>query len=161
MHRRIPAITLALAAMPFAARFASAQNSGAQTAEQVYKNITELKGTPADQLVPAMQFIASALGVECVFCHVQGKMDADDKPAKKTARQNDGYDCSDQQDQLRRAAANHLLLLPSRAFASGQRAGSVGVGCTHADGGVQRRAGRNCRDGGRDPGQVRGCLGRR
>ncbi|HEY6390592.1 MAG TPA: c-type cytochrome [Bryobacteraceae bacterium] len=57
-----------------------------QTAEQAYKNITQLKGTPADQLVPSMQFIASSLGVECTFCHVQGKMDADDKPAKKTAR---------------------------------------------------------------------------
>jgi photosynthetic reaction center cytochrome c subunit len=58
-----------------------------QTAEQVYKNITALKGTPADQLMPAMQFISSSLGVECAFCHVQGKMEADDKPAKKTARE--------------------------------------------------------------------------
>src|SRR5580693_6770109 len=58
----------------------------AKTAEQVYKNITQLKGTPADQLQPAMQFIAASLGVECTFCHVQGKMEADDKPAKKTAR---------------------------------------------------------------------------
>jgi hypothetical protein len=58
----------------------------AKTAEQVYKNITQLKGTPADQLQPAMQFIAASLGVECTFCHVQGKYEADDKPAKKTAR---------------------------------------------------------------------------
>jgi outer membrane lipoprotein-sorting protein len=34
-----------------------------------------------------MQFIASSLGVECTFCHVQGKMDADDKGPKKTARE--------------------------------------------------------------------------
>jgi len=61
---------------------------GAQSmAEQTYKNITVLKGTPTDQLVPAMQFIAASLGVECAFCHVQGKPDADDKPAKKTARE--------------------------------------------------------------------------
>ena len=33
-----------------------------------------------------MQFIAASLGVECDFCHVQGKFDSDDKPAKKTAR---------------------------------------------------------------------------
>ena len=58
-----------------------------KTAEQVFKNIVELKGTPADQLIPAMQFIASSLGVECNFCHVQGKMDSDDKPEKKTARE--------------------------------------------------------------------------
>jgi photosynthetic reaction center cytochrome c subunit len=56
-------------------------------AEEVYKNITELKGTPADQLTPSMQFISASLGVECSFCHVQGKMDADDKRPKKTARE--------------------------------------------------------------------------
>jgi hypothetical protein len=33
-----------------------------------------------------MQFIAASLGVECTFCHVQGKMDSDEKGAKKTAR---------------------------------------------------------------------------
>ena len=65
---------------------AYAQTADTKTAEQVYKNITVLKGTPATQLGPAMQFIAASLGVECTFCHVQGKMDADDKPAKKTAR---------------------------------------------------------------------------
>jgi photosynthetic reaction center cytochrome c subunit len=61
--------------------------SGQQTAEQIFKNITELKGTPADQFVPGMNFISSSLGVECNFCHVQGKMEADEKPAKKTARE--------------------------------------------------------------------------
>ena len=55
-------------------------------AEQVYKNITHFKGTPADQILPAMQFMASALNVQCDFCHVGGKPEADDKPAKKTAR---------------------------------------------------------------------------
>jgi hypothetical protein len=62
----------------------SAQES--KTAEQVYKNIIQLKGTPADQIGPAMTFIAASLGVDCEFCHVQGKNEADDKPAKKTAR---------------------------------------------------------------------------
>jgi hypothetical protein len=64
-----------------------AQAPEVKTAEQVYKNITELKGTPADQLGPAMQFIAASLGVNCEFCHVQGKFEADDKNAKKTARE--------------------------------------------------------------------------
>ena len=63
------------------------QSAESKTAEQIYKNITQLKSTPADQLGPAMQFIAVSLGVECNFCHVQGKMEADDKPAKKIARQ--------------------------------------------------------------------------
>ena len=63
------------------------QSTESKTAEQVFKNITQLKGMPADQLMPAMQFIASSLGVDCTFCHVQGKMEADDKGAKKTARE--------------------------------------------------------------------------
>jgi photosynthetic reaction center cytochrome c subunit len=63
------------------------QTPDPKTAEQVFKNITELKGTPADQLVPAMTFIAASLGVECTFCHVEGKMELDEKETKKTARQ--------------------------------------------------------------------------
>jgi photosynthetic reaction center cytochrome c subunit len=59
---------------------------GAKNAEDVYKNITHLKGTPADQLLPSMQFMAASLGVECSFCHVQGKNDADDINHKKIAR---------------------------------------------------------------------------
>jgi outer membrane lipoprotein-sorting protein len=58
-----------------------------KTAEQTYKNIVQFKGTPAEQLLPAMQVISSSLGVECSFCHVAGKPELDDKPAKKTARQ--------------------------------------------------------------------------
>jgi hypothetical protein len=75
-----------LIAAAFTPRLAPAQTADGKTAEQVYKNIIQLKGTPADELQPAMQFIAASLGVECTFCHVQGKMEADDKPAKKTAR---------------------------------------------------------------------------
>ncbi|HTB14564.1 MAG TPA: c-type cytochrome [Bryobacteraceae bacterium] len=58
-----------------------------KTASQAYKNITELKDIPADQLVPAMQFIATSLGVQCDTCHVAGKPEADDKRPKKTARE--------------------------------------------------------------------------
>lgn len=57
-----------------------------KNAEEVFKNITHLKGTPADQILPSMQFMAASLGVECSFCHVQGKMDADDNNHKKIAR---------------------------------------------------------------------------
>lgn len=78
---------LLIAAAGLLAQFAYSQPTAAKTAEQVYKNITQLKGTPADQLVPAMQFISASLGVECGFCHVQGKPEADDKQAKKTARE--------------------------------------------------------------------------
>jgi hypothetical protein len=58
-----------------------------KTAEQVFKNITQLKGIPAEQLMPAMQVISSSLGVECSFCHMAGKPELDEKPAKKTARE--------------------------------------------------------------------------
>ncbi len=57
-----------------------------KTAGQAFKNIVQLKDTPADQLVPAMTFISASLGVECAFCHVEGKMELDDKETKKTAR---------------------------------------------------------------------------
>jgi photosynthetic reaction center cytochrome c subunit len=58
----------------------------ARTTEQVFKNIQVLKGIPYDQLVPAMQFITSSLGVECDFCHVQNAFDKDEKKPKQTAR---------------------------------------------------------------------------
>jgi len=84
----ILAATAAMGSLVFAQHSAPATGPAveAKTAEQAFKNITQLKGAPADQLLPAMQFIAVSLGVECAFCHVQGKMDLDDKPAKKTAR---------------------------------------------------------------------------
>jgi photosynthetic reaction center cytochrome c subunit len=58
-----------------------------KTAGQVFKNVTELKDIPSDQLMPAMQFIATSLGVQCDTCHVAGKPEADDKRPKKTARE--------------------------------------------------------------------------
>ena len=59
----------------------------ANLAEQVFKNIQALKGTPANQIVPSMQFINNSLGVECEFCHVRGAFEKDDKKPKQTARQ--------------------------------------------------------------------------
>jgi photosynthetic reaction center cytochrome c subunit len=64
-----------------------AQTPEVKTAGQAYKNVTELKEIPADQLMPAMQFISTSLGVQCDTCHVAGKPEADDKRAKKTARE--------------------------------------------------------------------------
>jgi photosynthetic reaction center cytochrome c subunit len=64
----------------------TAQQTGDKTAEQQFKNIQVLKGIPADQLIPTMQFISASLGVECEFCHVQGAFEKDDKKPKQTAR---------------------------------------------------------------------------
>jgi len=55
-------------------------------AEEQFKNIQTLKGIPADQVVPSMQFINASLGVECEYCHVHGAMEKDDKKPKVTAR---------------------------------------------------------------------------
>ncbi len=59
--------------------------AGPKKAEDVYKNIKVLKGIPADDLLPTMQFFAGSLGVGCDFCHVEPR-DKDDKKEKDTAR---------------------------------------------------------------------------
>ena len=64
----------------------SAGPRATKTTEQAYKNIQVLKGVPADQLIPAMQFITASLGVQCDFCHVENAFEKDDKPPKQTAR---------------------------------------------------------------------------
>ncbi|MGA3092508.1 MAG: c-type cytochrome [Terriglobales bacterium] len=56
------------------------------TAETVFKNIRVLKGVPSDQIFPTMRVIASALGVQCSFCHIEGHFDDDTKPPKEVAR---------------------------------------------------------------------------
>jgi photosynthetic reaction center cytochrome c subunit len=57
-----------------------------KAAEQVYKNIQVLRGVPAEQLIPAMQFITASLGVQCDFCHRDNAFEKDDNENKQTAR---------------------------------------------------------------------------
>jgi hypothetical protein len=64
----------------------SAPSPSPKNAEEQFKNIQVLKGIPADQVFPTMQFIAASLGVECDFCHVQNAFEKDDKKPKQTAR---------------------------------------------------------------------------
>ena len=54
---------------------------------EVFKNLKVLNDTPSDLLLPSMQFITSALGVHCEYCHVENAFDKDDKKQKQTARQ--------------------------------------------------------------------------
>lgn len=61
-------------------------SSHPRLAEEQFKNIQALKGIPADQLIPSMQFISASLGVECEYCHVHGSMEKDDKKPKLAAR---------------------------------------------------------------------------
>jgi photosynthetic reaction center cytochrome c subunit len=71
---------------PHAAAGATTSQGAEKKAEEQFKNIQTLKGIPADQLIPTMQFISASLGVECEFCHVQGAFEKDDKKPKQTAR---------------------------------------------------------------------------
>src|SRR5277367_789420 len=82
-------IKAAMDETPAAAQSAPQSSPGesGKTAEQVYKNIEVLKGVPAGQLIPAMQFITASLGVECTFCHVEAHFDKDDKKPKQVARE--------------------------------------------------------------------------
>ena len=64
----------------------SPANASTKKAEEQFKNIQVLKGIPADQLIPTMQFISASLGVECEFCHEPKAFDKDDKKPKQTAR---------------------------------------------------------------------------
>lgn len=64
----------------------AASAPAAKLAEEQFKNIQVLKGVPAEQVIPAMQFIAASLGVECEYCHVEHANEKDDKKSKVTAR---------------------------------------------------------------------------
>jgi photosynthetic reaction center cytochrome c subunit len=62
-----------------------------QMAEQVFKNVTVLKGIPVNQFMATMGFFSASLGENCTFCHVQesgGSWEryADDNANKRTAR---------------------------------------------------------------------------
>src|SRR5882762_7756000 len=68
-----------------------------KTVEQTRKNIQVLKGLPDSQLFLVMNFVATSLGVQCNFCHIQQGKDpktgftkwvweSDDKPEKQTGR---------------------------------------------------------------------------
>jgi photosynthetic reaction center cytochrome c subunit len=57
-----------------------------KTAEQFYKNIKVLNGTPADQVIESMHQIRAALGVNCEFCHDDPDRSTDTKMPKETAR---------------------------------------------------------------------------
>jgi photosynthetic reaction center cytochrome c subunit len=65
---------------------ATAANLTGKTAEQFYKEIKALKGIPATEVHPAMEYITTALGVGCSYCHVPGKFASDDKKEKHVAR---------------------------------------------------------------------------
>jgi len=80
------ALSMGLAIAGATAQSNPQQSPAPKLAEEQFKNIQVLKGVPADQVIPTMQFMTASLGVECEFCHVQGAFDKDDKKPKQTAR---------------------------------------------------------------------------
>lgn len=77
---------LAISATP--ALFAVSQQGGeaqAPMAEQVFKKIEVFKGVPASDLLPAMQFMAASMKMECTGCHDAKDFSADTR-AKETSR---------------------------------------------------------------------------
>jgi photosynthetic reaction center cytochrome c subunit len=65
---------------------ATAANEKGKTAGEFYKNVKVLKDVPAAEIHPAMEYITTALGVGCGYCHVPGKFDSDDRHDKNVAR---------------------------------------------------------------------------
>ncbi len=53
-------------------------------AGEVFHNIQFFKGVPASRLLKIMSVYTVVLGVDCGHCHVVGKWEKDDKPAKRT-----------------------------------------------------------------------------
>ena len=92
MHRELVyRLSMVLALVGSAAESSLEQTAStfpvtAKTAAEAYQNVQVLKDIPADQLVPAMQFITYSLGVECSYCHVEGALEKDEKKPKQTAR---------------------------------------------------------------------------
>jgi len=88
MHRLMSGacvVGLTLAGAGAASGQVSPANEG-KTAEQVYKNIKVLQGTPANELNQAMHLMKGATGMDCLYCHIEREWEKDVKPAKDVAR---------------------------------------------------------------------------
>jgi photosynthetic reaction center cytochrome c subunit len=69
----------------------AAQEPRPQMAEEVFKNVTVLKGIPVDEFMSTMGMFAAAVSLNCIDCHVPESVQnlakfADDTPIKRTAR---------------------------------------------------------------------------
>jgi hypothetical protein len=109
-------------------------------AEEQFKNIQALKGIPADQLIPAMQFITTSLGVECEFCHVEGAFEKDDKKPKQTARKMMEMMFAINKDNFDGTSRGDLLFLPPRQHRAGGYAGGDDGGTEAGHGRVRKNS---------------------
>jgi photosynthetic reaction center cytochrome c subunit len=88
--RFLSAITVSLLSLAVPERLfaqtAATNSRDHKSSAETYHNVQVLKDLPANELIPAMQFITYSLGVECSYCHVEGALEKDDKETKLTAR---------------------------------------------------------------------------
>jgi photosynthetic reaction center cytochrome c subunit len=63
-----------------------AATAGEKAAKDEFKNLKVLGDVPANQVIPAMRYITSALGVQCQYCHDTKNFANDDKAPKGRAR---------------------------------------------------------------------------
>jgi len=81
--RRIVAAFVLMYVVTGVASAQQAQPIDSRTADQMYKSIQVLKGTPAAELILAMHYFRAALGVTCEYCHVEGNFPSDVKKPKE------------------------------------------------------------------------------
>lgn len=86
---RLSSLSVFVVALTFLVTAAYAQIPATYSdkkSSEIFKNVKVLSDIPSDQLLPTMQFITSALGVQCSYCHVEKAFDRDDKEPKQIAR---------------------------------------------------------------------------
>ena len=109
-----------------AAAQVSPANEG-KTAEQVYKNIKVLQGTPANELNQSMHLMKGAIGMDCLYCHIEREWEKDVKPPKEVARAMIVDDEGHQHAPVRRPAGGDLQHLPQRTPDARRDAGLPGA----------------------------------
>ena len=88
MRMRLLAI-LGMLALPLGAQDAPKQDAPKQEKRPAPNptNLKVLKVTTGTEVGQIMRTFTAGLGVQCVYCHVQGNFASDENPKKATARQ--------------------------------------------------------------------------
>lgn len=76
-------IGLAIAVLPLVAQDAPKQEKRAAPPPT---NLKILKATTGAEVGQIMRTFTAGLGVQCIYCHVQGNFASDENPKKETAR---------------------------------------------------------------------------
>ena len=80
-------VTLLLVFLPLVAQDAPKQEAPKKAAPAPPTNLKVLKVTSGQQVGQIMRTFTAGLGVQCIYCHVQGNFASDENPKKATARQ--------------------------------------------------------------------------